>query len=95
MPVSNFAKHDPHRKPYPVVERKGERRPIKVRPKKWSHQHDLDALVGKKIRIQFRNGDVETGELVAADQYALKLACSDQSAMTYFKSDMRGYKIAE
>ena len=52
------------------------------KPKRWSHQDDLDALVGKRIGIITTGEGHEIGRLVAADQFALKLAIEGQSSLT-------------
>ena len=44
----------------------------KFKPKPWSHQQDLAALRGKKIRFQMELGEYE-GVLVEADQFAIKV----------------------
>jgi hypothetical protein len=44
------------------------------KPKRWSHQSELDLNIGKEITLSFinRDGDI-TGVLIAADQFTIKI----------------------
>ena len=71
-----------------IVENKEQRRPFK--PKPWTHQDDLKAMIGKKITLVFFSGEARRqrdGVLEAADQFTLKLSGVDgnKSTQTYFK----------
>lgn len=45
------------------------------KPKAWSHQDDLKALVGKQVRLIVANREhAVIGKLVQADQFTLKVA---------------------
>ena len=81
--------HGASRKPF-VVENKGNRKPYKPKPKSWSHQDDLKALVGEQVNVLFLSGKVINAKLVAADNFTFKLQF-DQSEFTYFKHAAEGF----
>lgn len=57
------------------------------KPKRWSHQDDLDALKGKKLIIGVLDEGPKEGVLLEADQFTLKLkAVGAVSAVVYYKS---------
>jgi hypothetical protein len=76
-------------------ERLKQRRPVE--PKKWSHQQDLNNLMGKKITITFAGAiganDFAVGVLTGADQFTIQLL-QDKSVVTYFKHDMRSFEAS-
>jgi sRNA-binding regulator protein Hfq len=55
------------------------------RPKRWSHQDELDALKGKAIRIVYTNGDETKAVLIEADQFALKVQIEGEKPSVVFK----------
>lgn len=64
--------------------------------KSWNHQDDLKAGIGKIIGILFLDAPYCEGELVAADQFTIKVIPHDRtskSPLTFFKGSMRGYEI--
>lgn len=78
------------------------------KPKRWSHQHDLDASLGKRITLLVQGGRPIEGTLIAADQYTLKIesngltwendsliiAPKSKSILTIFKSSIEVYFIS-
>lgn len=67
-----------------------QRKLITVAPKKkvWSHQDELQALVGKVITVGFVNGVARECTLIQADPFTVKLRFDldgEQSDLTYFK----------
>jgi hypothetical protein len=71
-----------------------DRQPFKAKPPRaWSHQDDLKANVGKTMRLMFVDEVVIQGTLVTADQFTLKIARSDKSVVTYFKSGMISFEV--
>ncbi|MBA8881755.1 hypothetical protein [Phyllobacterium myrsinacearum] len=59
--------------------------PGKSKEKRWSHQDDLDRLVGKEISVAIILSGVEKyvkGTLLAADQYFIKLSLPLVDLMT-------------
>lgn len=85
----------PERIQQDFAKRRQNGRPIK--PKAWSHQDDLKALVGQAIKIQLPSGATMIGKLESADAYTLKLSFpqQDQSALTYFKSALLAFGPAD
>jgi hypothetical protein len=59
----------------PVLVQKSSER-AKFKPKPWSHQHDLNNLRGRAVRIETELGSFE-GRLIEADQFAVKLDVSN------------------
>ena len=75
-----------------TIERKGERAPYK--PKPWSHQNELQAARGKPINLHFLDGSKGAFVLVEADAFALRVcAPGSQSALTYWKHALLGYRL--
>lgn len=69
-------------------------KPPKV--KRWSHQDDLEAAIGKQIGVTMTCGLSFTGELVAADQFTIKLRLVDHiGTSTLFKSAFAFYSVLE
>lgn len=68
------------------------------KPKRWSHQDELTAAVGKKVRL-VSNNMVETGELVAADQFTIKVkydnGTGDLRFVVVFKSALTSFEVIE
>lgn len=61
----------------------------KFKPKAWSHQDDLKALIGKRVkltRVAYTGTTYDYGKLVAADQFTLKLQAPTGHVCVYFKS---------
>lgn len=91
----------PFRAPPPSFKREsaGERRPFKPKPpKRWSHQDDLTAAKGKRIEIMFGVEDGIAGEVLDADQFAIKIQVSNsdnsiKSVLTVFKHDIRFFRV--
>lgn len=69
-------------------------RPPKV--KRWSHQDDLDALVGKTVKLHLHDqgiGETYTGVLLAADQFALKIQIEGQDfPVVVYKSALSDFR---
>jgi hypothetical protein len=69
-----------------------------MKPKRWSHQDELDAMIGKEVCVTFLHGDPGVswikGMLVAADAFTLQLAVGNKSVMTYFKHGILYYNLA-
>lgn len=67
---------------------------IKPKEKGWSHQDELTGLIGKQIVVSAR-GERFDGELVAADQFTLKLKRPNLSTpVVFFKSSLTYFKEA-
>lgn len=68
------------------------------KPKRWSHQDDLDALIGKRVVVVAIEGGHSFGVLLAADQFTLKLDLEGQSLVTshyvVFKSALSSFAAA-
>lgn len=66
-----------------------------TKPKTWSHQDDLQAAIGKKIRIKLiGEGNPIEGTLVAADQFSLKLSQHDSAFFSvYYKSSLTSFTV--
>lgn len=65
------------------------------KPKRWSHQDDLDALKGQKLRVEFANGGSFEGKLLDADQFTLKMNVSSQAGVVViFKSTLTYFAAA-
>jgi sRNA-binding regulator protein Hfq len=64
------------------------------KPKRWSHQRELDSLIGEEVKVTFLAGrhDFVSGMLVASDAYTIQLATNHKSVMTYFKHGIRCYE---
>ncbi len=100
MVADSFITRPPHSaRPSFKREQSGARKPFK--PKPWSHQRDLEALKGKKITFLIASSvEWQTGVLVEADQFTLKIAVESifmngqQSLLTYFKSQFTAYAAA-
>jgi hypothetical protein len=74
------------------TERAGDRKPFK--PKRWSHQQDLEKLKGKKVDLVYPNGEWVRGVLLEADQFTLRVDIGSenhQSVLTVFKHSLRSY----
>ena len=65
------------------------------RPKsyRWTHQGDLETGLGKMIHLLLADGKLATGELLNADQFALKVFDDPArpSGTTYFKHSIAAY----
>lgn len=61
------------------------------RPKRWSHQDDLESLKGKMVCLDLVSGGKITGRLIEADQFALKVTISGHLAQTFFKHNISHY----
>lgn len=59
---------------------------------KWSHQQELDRLIGKEVRVTHGEAEYTFGMLVNADAFTIQLAQKDQSVVTYFKHSIRSYQ---
>jgi hypothetical protein len=52
------------------------------KPKRWSHQSELDLNIGKEIVCAILNTtDILLGKLIAADQYTIKLEVMDEDSL--------------
>lgn len=79
----------PNVKSFPVEQRK----PFKPKkPKRWSHQDDLDGAIGRTLRVQNKIGQLADAKLIAADQFTLKLEFDD-GTLTIFKHALNGYQV--
>lgn len=60
----------------------------------WSHQRELESLIGKEIYLYFHDDSnlFTSGMVIAADQFTIQLANSRKSVMTYFKHAIRSYE---
>lgn len=61
------------------------------KPRRWSHQDELQALVGKQVNLTYTAGSnffTREGLLVAADQFTLKIRDERGDERVYFKSAM-------
>ena len=65
------------------------------KPRRWSHQSELNNLIGKRIYICFDTESHVRGTLVNADQFTLCIANDDKYSTTYFKHAIRGYGLSE
>lgn len=59
--------------------------------KKWSHQRELESLIGKKLYVHAREGILLYGVLTAADQFTLQITFDDDSSVTLYKSSLTFY----
>lgn len=67
--------------------------PKPQKSKAWSHDDDLQAHKGQKIRVDFiAGGDLIFDELLEADRFALKVR-HDQSVVTLYKHAITGYSF--
>jgi hypothetical protein len=65
--------------------------------KRWSHQDDLEGLVGKNITVSILDIGHVNGTLMAADQFTLKLKIQNADKVlfrTFFKSALTYYNEA-
>jgi hypothetical protein len=87
------------------LERRGNGHRMKTAMPRWSHQQELERLIGKEVMLTLaqqltqRVGDVETsvmdvviGKLTAADAFTIQLIHSDKSVVTYFKHDIQSFE---
>ena len=78
-----------------TVERRGNGHRQKHPMPKWSHQRELEGLIGKEITVIFEHrayGVSEvSGMLVNADAFAIQLAQTNKSIVTYYKHSIRSY----
>jgi hypothetical protein len=65
------------------------------KPKRWSHQAELDRLKGKAIAITGHDGSSVEGTLLEADQFTLRVSTTTvegkTAIMTFFKHALLGY----
>jgi hypothetical protein len=85
----------PYQAPFQVA-RKGER--IKIKPKRWTHQQELEGAVGRQIYIAHNDGLSSNGQIAAVDAFTIKIvsphaAPDQQSAVTIFKSSIKHYRL--
>jgi hypothetical protein len=73
---------------------KRERPKLKIKPRKWQHQDELERCVGKAIVVVFRDREIATGRLLAADQFTVKIDC-EAGPVTFFKHTMFSYAFDE
>ena len=87
-----------------TVERRGNGHRQKHPMPKWSHQRELEGMIGKEITLIFDEhgyqtvgelsvsvNETITGMLVNADAFAIQLAFINKSVVTYYKHSIRGY----
>lgn len=80
----------------PVIERRGPGAPRQpMKPKAWNHQDELKASAGRDVTLFLLDGTTRRAKLVAADQFTIKAALTGQSALTYFKGNLLGYRIED
>lgn len=78
---------------FPALEKR--RKLSAPRVKKWSHQDDLEALVGKQILLTDRNGDESKPILLlAADQFSIKVEDSKKTALVILKHGIVAFRAA-
>jgi hypothetical protein len=66
---------------------------MKPKIKRWSHQDDLQDLVGKTIYVRFIDGEAYEGVLLNADQYVLKIQLPGvQFPVVVYKSSLTDYR---
>jgi hypothetical protein len=79
-----------------------DRRPFRApKPKRWSHQDELDGHKGKLITLVLGHDDVVHGMLVNTDAFTIQLAVvkdldkSDQlgRVLTFFKHSIDAYQL--
>ncbi|WLR91026.1 hypothetical protein [Shinella zoogloeoides] len=67
------------------------------RPKSWSHQDDLTAAIGKKIRLMRAPMPNIEGKVLAADQFTVKVEVQSPSgalsAVVVFKSALTSFEV--
>lgn len=67
----------------------------KSRQKRWSHQDELEALKGKRLRITTADGHFFFGTLVEADQFTIKVDRTDGlKPVVVFKSGLTSFQEA-
>lgn len=76
-----------------AVERRGNGHRQKTAIPKWSHQQELERLIGKEIVVLI-DGIHILGMLTAADAFTMQIAREDKSVFTYFKHAITGYTPA-
>ncbi|UIN38308.1 hypothetical protein [Methylobacterium oryzae] len=80
----------------PVIERRGPGAPRQpMKPRAWNHQDELKAGVGRDVTLALLDGTTRRGKLVAADQFTIKAAIGNQSALTFFKGNLLGYCLED
>lgn len=62
------------------------------KPKKWSHQRELEEAVGKQIKLALQNGADLQVELLAADQFTVRVQYNGITA-TMFKHNITAYMV--
>lgn len=98
--------HAPFPRPKLVIDRRGSGHRQKHPMPRWSHQQELDSMMGKEITISFKSQSFErigevvqcsaehvTGMLVNADSFTIQLGTVNKSVVTYFKHDIRSYEL--
>lgn len=67
------------------------------RTPRWSHQHDLDNAVGKRVVIRFSGSDdCLEGKLIAADQFAVKMVTPETAGEEIiFKHEIGSFRVEE
>lgn len=67
------------------------RKKLTVKPKRWSHQDELSALIGKEVDIIALDGKHLSARILQADQFTLKIAPTTTRTVTntiIFKSSI-------
>lgn len=66
------------------------------KPKGWSHQDELNALIGKQVVIADQDGGgyLQKGALLAADQFSLKVELGCGTVKIFFKSGIGSFWAA-
>lgn len=70
----------PNVKSFPVEQRKPFR---PKKPKKWSHQDELEANIGKEFKFANKEGGLMKGKLIAADAFTLKIQFDDETLIVF------------
>lgn len=81
-----------------IVRKERGKRMSLAKPPKWSHQDDLVRAVRERriVALHILTGPDRvtiTGQLLQADNFALKVAVGDKSVITYYKHAIVGYEI--
>lgn len=66
------------------------------KPRRWSHQDDLDAAVGKVVAVESTYGATAVaGLLLASDQFTLKIQVKDKSPLVIFKHAIACFTVVD
>jgi len=69
------------------------------KPKRWTHQDDLMAAIGKHIKLTTLAGANIDGELLAADQFSIKVLPTGMPDLSFavvvYKSALTSFEVRQ